>query len=86
MTSDRSDDDEIDALLAQGRFAAPIHDRVFEGALRDAGLETLVAPRRRRGVRLLFFQVAAIPRFARGRLCSEERPHHLGELALQHRR
>ena len=27
----------------------------------------LVAPRRRRGVRLLFFQVAAIPRFARGR-------------------
>src|SRR6185295_10389748 len=30
----------------------------------------LVAPRRRRGVRLLFFQVAAIPRFARGRLAT----------------
>jgi hypothetical protein len=37
MTSERSDD-EIDALLAQGRFAAPTRDRVFEAALRDAGV------------------------------------------------
>jgi hypothetical protein len=48
MTSDRSDD-EIDALLAQGRFAAPTRDRVFEGALRDAGLgQAAPAPIRRR--------------------------------------
>ena len=33
-----------------------------------AGSFALVAPRRRRGVRLSFFQVAAIARFARGRL------------------
>ena len=31
----------------------------------------LVAPRRRRGVRLLFFQVAALPRFARERLVAQ---------------
>jgi hypothetical protein len=44
MTCDRSDD-EIDALLAQGRFAAPTRDPVFEGALRDAGLgQTAPAP------------------------------------------
>jgi len=37
MTTDRPDD-EIDALLAEGRFAAPIRDRVFEGVLLDARL------------------------------------------------
>jgi hypothetical protein len=48
MNADRSDD-EIDALLAQGRFAAPTRDRVFEGALRDAGLgRTSPAQARRR--------------------------------------
>ncbi len=34
----------------------------------DGGRGRLVAPRRRRGLRLLFFQAAAIARFARGRL------------------
>jgi hypothetical protein len=54
MTADRSDaadaaDDEVDALLAQGRFAAPTRDRVFEGALRDAGVgKNAPAPARRR--------------------------------------
>jgi hypothetical protein len=31
-------DDEVDALLAQGRFPGPTKDRVFEGALADAGV------------------------------------------------
>src|SRR5262252_4186878 len=48
MGSDRSDD-EIDSLLAEGRFAAPTRDRVFEGALRDAGIgQAAPASRRRR--------------------------------------
>ncbi len=38
-------DDEIDALLSQGGFPGPTRDRVFEGALRDAGIAGASAPR-----------------------------------------
>jgi len=38
-------DDEIDALLSQGGFPGPTRDRVFEGALRDAGVAGAAAPR-----------------------------------------
>src|SRR5436190_21222525 len=41
-------------------------------AIRRVEGRRLVAPRRRRGVRLLFFQVAALPRFARERLVLEQ--------------
>jgi hypothetical protein len=44
MTPGRSDN-EIDALLAEGRFSGPTKDRVFEGALAEAGLERPAAPR-----------------------------------------
>jgi len=40
-------DDEIDALLSEGRFPGPTKDRVFEGALRDAGVGDGRAPRAR---------------------------------------
>ena len=44
--------------------------RTGDGQIRASawkGASALVAPRRRRGLRLLFFQVAALPRFARER-------------------
>ena len=43
--------------------------------------QPLVAPRRRRGVRLLFFQVAALPRFARERLV-RGREHDRARISL----
>ena len=46
MGGDRSDD-EIDTLLSEGRMSGPTKDRVFEGALRDAGIEGAGAPRAR---------------------------------------
>jgi hypothetical protein len=38
-------DDEIDALLAEGRLSGPVKDRIFEHALRDAGVATPFAGR-----------------------------------------
>ena len=43
-------------------------DRTPPQCRQPLGRPRLVAPRRRRGVRLLFFQAATIPRYARGRL------------------
>jgi hypothetical protein len=46
MGGDRSDE-EIDTLLSEGRLSGPTKDRVFEGALRDAGIGDGGAPRAR---------------------------------------
>ena len=54
-----------------GKFVLALADRFREADREGPDRERrLVAPRRRRGVRLLFFQVAALPRFARERLAA----------------
>src|SRR5262245_44928921 len=51
-------DDEVDTLLAQGRLGGAAKDRVFEGALRDAGVTG--APRRARWRRLSLAAAASL--------------------------
>jgi hypothetical protein len=65
MTPGRSDD-EIDALLAEGRFPGPTKDRVFEGALADAGLGRAPAPRPARSAWRLRLGVTAAVTAAAG--------------------
>jgi hypothetical protein len=48
----RPSDDEIDMLLGEGRVTAPAQERIFDRALRDAGVGA--APPRRRGFRFSF--------------------------------
>jgi hypothetical protein len=50
QSGSRPSDDEIDALLAQGRLAGPAKDRILAGALSD--VERSERPRRARRRRL----------------------------------
>ena len=63
MGAGRSDD-EIDALLSEGRLSGAVKDRIFDGALRDAGAKPVessggLAWRRRLGVAGLTLAAAA---------------------------
>ena len=62
----------------RGSYVGYTSKATLEKAVREAveaapDRRPLVAPRRRRGVRLLFFQVAALSRFARERLALRAR-------------
>jgi len=68
QSGSRRSDDELDALLAQGRLAGPAKDRILAGALSD--VERAEQPRRARRRRLWLAACLLVAAAAAGALAA----------------